>query len=99
MKNKNKNTPSVIRELFTNAFFQYYLKKMSITEFVIRLLRIDIVSNGQSKENIELLNIIRNYNRGIKENCICPATENKQLSLKEFLTQRKREKQKYKKQE
>lgn len=88
MSKKIKHAPSVIRELFTNAFFKYHLKKMSITEFLIRFIRIDLVSRGNNKESQDLLKILRNYKRDIKEDCECQQAP-RQLSLKEFLKQRK----------
>ena len=71
MSIKVKNPETVIRNLLTAAFFRYHLNKMGLAEFVIRFLRIDLISRGESKETLELLKVVRNYQRNIKD-CECP---------------------------
>ena len=85
MSKKIKHASSVIRELFTSAFIKYHLNKMTVGEFMIRFLRIDLVSKGSTPEKEELLKILRNYQRGIKD-CECPPKE--KISFREFLKQR-----------
>ena len=91
MSKKTRRPGDVIRELFTSAFFKYHLNKMSLAEFLIRFVRIDVVSNGSTPENQELLKLLRNHQRGII-NCDCPFEAPSQMSFKEYLKQRKIEK-------
>ena len=72
---KIKDVEEIIRNSLTAAFFRYHSNKMSLGEFLIRFIRLDLVSKGNTPEKLELLKAIRNYQRGIKENCICPPVE------------------------
>lgn len=69
MIKKVKNAENIIKNALTSAFFQYHYNKMSLTEFIIRFLRIDLVNKGSTREKQELLKIIRDYQRGIKKEC------------------------------
>ena len=94
MSKKIKKPEEVLRNVMTDAFFRYYMGKMNIGEFVIRILRIDVVGQGKTKQNEELLKLIRNYQRGIiDEKCDCPLlVEPKQISFREYWSQRKTKK-------
>ncbi len=87
MSKKEKNPDTVVKNLLTSAFFRYHLNKMSLTEFVIRFLRIDLVSRGESKETLELLKVVRNHQRNIKEECVCPKLQEpvKKKKLRDYL--------------
>ena len=92
---KKKNVHNIIKELMTSAFFNYYLNKMNITEFIIRILRIDIISKGSTPDKLMLLKVIRNHHRNIKEDCNCIEKQKcpeKQLTFGEFIRQQRNKK-------
>ena len=83
---KEKKPETVIRNMLTAAFYRYHLDKMSLGEFIIRFLRIDLLSKGRTDEKEELLRVIRNHQRGIKEDCNCPEPEKKRRkSIRDYL--------------